>query len=117
MNFDANQTLERIIDGKDIVNHIPWQVSIQRFIPDHGIWFHFCGGTILNQYTILSAAHCFHDSFWHPGIKGDPIRRYEPAIFRIVAGTPYAQTISDKGTFPHVQASFSIYLTFHSKLR
>ena len=36
---------------------IPWQVSLQRFVPKKG-FLHYCGGTILNAYTILSAANC-----------------------------------------------------------
>ena len=36
---------------------IPWQVSLQRFRPGKG-YLHFCGGTILDAYTIMSAANC-----------------------------------------------------------
>ena len=33
---------------------IPWQVSIRDEFDDH-----FCGGTILDSETVLTAAHCF----------------------------------------------------------
>ncbi|XP_060575863.1 uncharacterized protein LOC132733271, partial [Ruditapes philippinarum] len=36
----------------------PWQVEIQR--KKRG-WIHWCGGTIINNEWILSAAHCFDD--------------------------------------------------------
>ena len=42
----------RIVGGKEAPSPIPWQVAILR----GGI--QFCGGTILDEFTILSAAHC-----------------------------------------------------------
>ena len=113
---DDNTTLERIIGGEDPTNHIPWQVSIQKYNITFTRWDHFCGGTILNQFTILSAAHCFYD-FTYITLFGAGDRRYESYAFRIVAGTPFVQTILDTDTFPHVQASSSIYLTSHFRLR
>ena len=37
-----------IVGGQDAPSPIPWQA-----------WFQGCGGTILDDQTILSAAHCF----------------------------------------------------------
>ena len=49
---------DRIVGGKTATGPIPWQVSMQRrkegFFPQH-----FCGGTILDANTVLSAAQCF----------------------------------------------------------
>ncbi|XP_078525399.1 chymotrypsin B-like [Lissotriton helveticus] len=43
----------RIINGEDAVPHSwPWQVSLQDF------GFHFCGGSLLNENWIITAAHC-----------------------------------------------------------
>ena len=42
-----------IVGGQLAPSPIPWQVSVQ--IEGK----HNCGGTILDTYTILSAAHCF----------------------------------------------------------
>ena len=42
-----------IVGGQIAPSPIPWQVSVQIG------GSHFCGGTILDTYTILSAAHCF----------------------------------------------------------
>ena len=44
-----------IVGGQIAPSPIPWQVSVQIG------GSHFCGGTILDSYTILSAAHCFDD--------------------------------------------------------
>ena len=44
-----------IVGGQVAPSPIPWQVSVQKG------GSHFCGGTILDTYTILSAAHCFDD--------------------------------------------------------
>ena len=42
-----------IVGGQIALSPIPWQVSLQ----NGGA--HFCGGIILDTFTILSAAHCF----------------------------------------------------------
>jgi trypsin len=43
----------RIVGGHDdVIENVPWQISLQR----NGA--HHCGGSILNQNTILTAAHC-----------------------------------------------------------
>lgn len=44
---------DRIVGGSSAPSMIPWQVSVRKY------GNHFCGGTILDSRTILSAAHCF----------------------------------------------------------
>lgn len=45
---------ERIVGGYDAENgEFPYQVSLQTKK-------HFCGGSILNEKWILTAAHCVH---------------------------------------------------------
>ena len=46
-----------IVGGQIAPSPIPWQVSVQIG------GSHFCGGTTLDTYTILSAAHCFDDAW------------------------------------------------------
>ncbi|XP_053548916.1 chymotrypsinogen B [Bombina bombina] len=44
----------RIINGEDAVPHSwPWQVSLQ-----DNTGFHFCGGSLLNELWVITAAHC-----------------------------------------------------------
>ena len=50
--FDSLQ----VVGGQDAPSPIPWQVSVQR----QGS--HFCGATILDESTLLCAAHCFYRS-------------------------------------------------------
>ena len=44
----------KIVGGEDAPSPIPWQVSVQRND------IHFCGATILDRKTLLSAASCFY---------------------------------------------------------
>ncbi|MCJ8736040.1 hypothetical protein PDJAM_G00254240 [Pangasius djambal] len=44
----------RIVNGEEAVPHSwPWQVSLQ-----DSTGFHFCGGSLVNQYWVVTAAHC-----------------------------------------------------------
>lgn len=47
---------DRIVGGQDAAAPIPWQVSVRQ-CQSGGC--HFCGGTILDATTVMSAAHCF----------------------------------------------------------
>ena len=47
---------DRIVGGEAAASPIPWQVSVRN---GQNGWGHFCGGTILDETTIMSAAHCF----------------------------------------------------------
>jgi len=51
--------LGRIVGGEDAAPHeFPWQISMQIFLPKKNKIEHFCGGSILNDHWILTAAHC-----------------------------------------------------------
>ncbi|KMQ88769.1 mite allergen der f 3-like protein [Lasius niger] len=45
----------RIVNGEDAKEgEIPYQVSLQ----DRQISSHFCGGSVLSEYYVITAAHC-----------------------------------------------------------
>merc|ERR1719382_2332235 len=48
----------RIINGKTAPSPIPWQVHLRQ--GSFSVFSYFCGGTIIDAKTILTAAHCFH---------------------------------------------------------
>lgn len=49
----AAPTDDRIVGGYECAAHSqPWQVSIN-------IGYHFCGGSLINDQWIISAAHCW----------------------------------------------------------
>jgi len=46
---------QRIVGGEEAVPHeFPWQVSLRRASDN----FHFCGGSVLDEMTVITAAHC-----------------------------------------------------------
>lgn len=50
----------KIINGEDAKEgEIPYQVSLQNKFSS----FHFCGGSILNENYVITAAHCVHGKF------------------------------------------------------
>uniref|UniRef100_A0A3B5R5U0 chymotrypsin n=1 Tax=Xiphophorus maculatus TaxID=8083 RepID=A0A3B5R5U0_XIPMA len=51
----------RIVNGEEAVPHSwPWQVSLQDYTG-----FHFCGGSLINENWVVTAAHCTIRE--HPG--------------------------------------------------
>ncbi|XP_023587962.1 chymotrypsin-C [Trichechus manatus latirostris] len=51
----------RVVGGENAVAHSwPWQISLQYFA--NGTWWHTCGGTLIANNFVLTAAHCISDS-------------------------------------------------------
>ena len=58
-SFESSKSIYRIVGGDDAPSPIPWQVRVQ-------LGDFLCGGTILDETTILSAANCFYS---HPNLS------------------------------------------------
>lgn len=56
--FSTESPSERIVGGHPIkISHVPWQVSL-KYLPYD---VHTCGGSIISDQWILTAAHCLVD--------------------------------------------------------
>jgi len=55
--FESPLLRNRIVGGRE-AQHCgwPWQVSVQR-LGRYG-WYHTCGGSIIHERWIITAAHC-----------------------------------------------------------
>merc|ERR1719308_624194 len=52
---DTSLGEDKIVGGVEAVPHeFPWQVSLRRKSDN----FHFCGGSVLDASTVITAAHC-----------------------------------------------------------
>ena len=54
--MNAANSAGRIVGGQSAESFIGWQVSVRQCTAG---FCHFCGGTILDATTVMSAAHCF----------------------------------------------------------
>uniref|UniRef100_A0A8C9TIG3 pancreatic elastase II n=1 Tax=Scleropages formosus TaxID=113540 RepID=A0A8C9TIG3_SCLFO len=51
--------LRRVVGGEDARPHSwPWQISLQ--YSKNGGWYHTCGGTLISNEWVLTAAHCIN---------------------------------------------------------
>uniref|UniRef100_A0A674MS80 pancreatic elastase II n=1 Tax=Takifugu rubripes TaxID=31033 RepID=A0A674MS80_TAKRU len=50
-------SVSRVVNGEDVNPHSwPWQISLQ--YNRNGEWRHTCGGTLISEQWVLTAAHC-----------------------------------------------------------
>ena len=49
---------DRIINGQSAPKAIPWQVSLHKYLDRYHAQ-HWCGASIIDHNTIITAAHCF----------------------------------------------------------
>lgn len=51
----------KIIDGSITLDgEFPWQVSLEVLHPTFGFLGHWCGGVLIDEYWVVSAAHCIN---------------------------------------------------------
>ncbi|XP_066499747.1 chymotrypsin-like elastase family member 2A [Hoplias malabaricus] len=56
-----NPIVTRVVGGEDVRPHSwPWQISLQ--YTRNGNWYHTCGGTLISEQWVLTAAHCISNS-------------------------------------------------------
>lgn len=51
----------KIVGGQTTVESAPYQISLQGLNYNNGEYIHFCGGAILTEKHIVTAAHCLMD--------------------------------------------------------
>ncbi|XP_052074219.1 chymotrypsin B-like [Mytilus californianus] len=58
---DVDGLTSKIVGGGNAaISEYPWQVSLQ--LRSSGSWYHICGGSIINNNWVVTAAHCVDGS-------------------------------------------------------
>merc|ERR1712018_1011848 len=86
---------DRIINGAKASSPIPWQAHIRE--TGHTDGGGFCGGTILDATTVLTAAHCF----WNNGVTITDFSKYFIAAGHTKVTDSNAQTAKVKSVTLH----------------
>merc|ERR1712083_361762 len=86
---------DRIINGAKASSPIPWQAHIRE--TGHTDGGGFCGGTILDATTVLTAAHCF----WNNGVTITDFSKYFIAAGHTKVTDSAAQTAKVKSVTLH----------------
>jgi len=68
-------TSSRVVNGEEATpNSWPWQISLRyKYYPDYNDYGHICGGSLIENDLVLTAAHCV-------AFKPDP------TAFRVTVG-------------------------------
>ncbi|NXN27413.1 CTRL protease, partial [Nycticryphes semicollaris] len=94
------QYSERIINGHNAVpGSWPWQVSLQT-----RSGFHFCGGSLINEEWVVTAAHCEFNPYAHVVVLGE---------YDLTSNSEYLQvkSVSRAITYPYWDPN-----TFHNDI-
>ncbi|KAM7412181.1 hypothetical protein PAMA_021911 [Pampus argenteus] len=75
----------RVVGGEDVRPHSwPWQISLQ--YNSQGVWRHTCGGTLISNQWVLTAAHCISSREYRVALgKQNLVETEEGAIFMATA--------------------------------
>ncbi|CAG7785694.1 unnamed protein product [Allacma fusca] len=74
-----------IVGGRDALpGEFPWQVSLQMLNESSGERVHICGGTLIDEIHVVSAAHCNRDDY-EVVIGATNLKTAEPSQQRIPA--------------------------------
>ncbi|XP_018424271.1 PREDICTED: chymotrypsin-C-like [Nanorana parkeri] len=78
----VNPKVSRVVNGEDTVpKSWPWQISLQ-YQGSSGAWGHTCGGTLISDTWVLTAAHCISSS----------------NVYRVFLGKYSLQTADEEGS-------------------
>ena len=97
----------RIIGGTKARTPIPWQVQVRERLDTKII---DCGGTILDKFTILTAAHCEIYKNWYiiAGAKSSKPRPQIRRVKKVINHSQYERKNDNNGVFSYFKNDICI---------
>ncbi|XP_061471259.1 transmembrane protease serine 12-like [Rhineura floridana] len=121
--MDEKLTETRIVGGHDAkLGSWPWQVSLQHYTAGIG-YFHMCGGSLINNNTVVSAAHCIkkwrNPAFWRAVIGLHHLYEHNSHTVKRRISTIASHSSYDSETYENDIALFTLikYIKFNDYIQ
>ena len=102
-NVQFRNGMQRVFGGEIAANPIQWQVLLYRSMDGN----YLCGGSLIDQTTILTAAHCFNTTVGTRSTMAITPSLYKIAVASKVKDAPFDEWLEPERIIVHPQYDYN----------